>query len=452
MIIKLDQLISWLKECKIIEVECLIFDLIGIVCGKILLINKFIVEKGMCLLESVLLQIVIGDYVEDDIYYDLFDLVDIDMVCCLDENVVFFVFWVIEFIVMVIYDIFDKFGNFIELLLCNIFKCVLKMYVDKGWWLIVVLEMEFYLIKCSDDFDYLLQVLVGCFGCQEIGCQLFFIDVVNEFDLLFEDMYDWCEVQGFDLDMLIYEEGIVQMEINFCYGDVFDLVDQILVFKCIMCEVVFKYNVVVIFMVKLMIGELGSVMYLYQSIVDVKIGKNIFFNVDGIMSELFLYYIGGLQKFILEVLLLFVFNVNLFCCFLFDILVLVNVEWGEENCIVGLCVLDFSLENCWVENCFVGVDVNFYLVLVVSLLCGYIGMVEGIKLSVQVKGCGYECCNLCLLLMIEVVLECMENCKFFEQYFGSKFISGYVVVKCVEYENFKWVISFWEWEFFLFFV
>ena len=39
--------------------------------------NKFIAEKGMRLPESVLLQTVTGDYVEDDIYYELLDPADI---------------------------------------------------------------------------------------------------------------------------------------------------------------------------------------------------------------------------------------------------------------------------------------------------------------------------------------------------------------------------------------
>lgn len=39
----------------------------------------------MRLPESVLLQTVTGDYVEDDIYYDLLDPADIDMVCRPDE-------------------------------------------------------------------------------------------------------------------------------------------------------------------------------------------------------------------------------------------------------------------------------------------------------------------------------------------------------------------------------
>jgi glutamine synthetase len=53
-------------------------------------------RKGMRLPESVLLQTVTGDYVEDDIYYELLDPADIDMICRPDQNAVYLVPWAIE--------------------------------------------------------------------------------------------------------------------------------------------------------------------------------------------------------------------------------------------------------------------------------------------------------------------------------------------------------------------
>ncbi|WP_292311502.1 hypothetical protein, partial [Marivivens sp.] len=48
-------------------------------------VDKFLDEKGMRLPESVLLQTVTGDFVDDDIYYSLLDDADIDFVCVPDE-------------------------------------------------------------------------------------------------------------------------------------------------------------------------------------------------------------------------------------------------------------------------------------------------------------------------------------------------------------------------------
>ncbi len=167
MSIQLDQLTGWLKERKITEVECLISDLTGIARGKISPTNKFLDEKGMRLPESVLLQTVTGDYVEDDIYYELLDPADIDMFCRPDPNAVFLVPWAIEPTAQVIHDTYDKMGNPIELSPRNILKRVLKMYADRGWQPIVAPEMEFYLTKRCEDPDLPFQPPIGRSGRQE---------------------------------------------------------------------------------------------------------------------------------------------------------------------------------------------------------------------------------------------------------------------------------------------
>ncbi|MDV7212020.1 L-glutamine synthetase [Azotobacter beijerinckii] len=440
---KLDRLTLWLKERKITEVECLISDLTGIARGKIAPTSKFIAEKGMRLPESVLLQTVTGDYVNEEIYYRLLDPAEIDMFCHPDEDAAFLVPWAIEPTALVIHDTCDKWGNPIELSPRNLLKKVLAMYAERGWQPIVAPEMEFYLTQRSDDPDYPLQAPVGRSGRRETGRQSFSIDAANEFDPLFEDMYDWCEAQGLDLDTLIHEEGTAQMEINFRHGEALHLADQILVFKRTMREAALKHNVAATFMAKPMTGEPGSAMHLHQSVVD-REGRNIFSNPDGSMSELFLNHIGGLQKYIPELLPLFAPNVNSFRRFLPGTSAPVNVEWGEENRTVGLRVPDSAPHNRRVENRLPGADANPYLAIAASLLCGYIGMVEQLQPSAPVQGRGYERRSLRLPLTLEAALERMENCRALERYLSPRFITAYVAVKRAENENFKRVISSWE--------
>lgn len=444
-----DQLSAWLKEHRITEVECVISDLTGIARGKIAPTAKFLHERGMRLPESVLLQTVTGDYVDDDIYYSLLDAADIDMVCRPDPSAVYQIPWAIEPTAIVIHDTFDKQGNPIELSPRNVLKKVLKLYADKGWQPIVAPEMEFYLTQRCEDPDLPLQVPLGRSGRAESGRQSFSIDAANEFDPLFEDVYDWCELQGLDLDTLIHEDGPAQMEINFRHGDALDLADQITVFKRTMREAALKHNVTATFMAKPITDEPGSAMHLHQSVVDLKTGKTVFSNPDGSMSELFLHHIGGLQKYIPEALPLFAPNVNSFRRFLPDTSAPVNVEWGEENRTVGLRVPDSDPQNRRVENRLAGADANPYLALAASLLCGYLGMIENVSPSAPVQGRGYERRNLRLPLTLEAALERMEQSATLERYLGSRFTRGYVAVKRAEHENYKRVISSWEREFLL---
>jgi glutamine synthetase len=222
------------------------------------------------------------------------------------------------------------------------------------------------------------------------------------------------------------------------------------VFKRTMREAALKHNVAATFMAQPMTGEPGSAMHLHQSIIDIATGKPVFVDADGKMSQLFLHHIGGLQKYIPKLLPMFAPNVNSFRRFLPDTSAPVNVEWGEENRTVGLRVPTSSPDAMRVENRLPGADANPYLAIAASLLCGYIGMVEGHNPSAPVVGRGYERRNLRLPLTIEDALERMENSKTVEKYLGHKFITGYVAVKRAEHENFKRVISSWEREFLLF--
>jgi len=446
---KQDRLSAWLKEHRITEVECLVPDLNGIARGKIAPTSKFLAERGMRLPESVLLQSVTGDYVENEVYDELLDPADIDMFCRPDDQAIFPVPWAQEPTAMVIHDSYDKVGNPTDLSPRNLLKRVLALYAEQGWQPIVAPEMEFYLTQRCDDPDYPLQPPVGRSGRQETGRQSFSIDAANEFDPLFEDMYDWCEAQGLDLDTLIHEEGTAQMEINFRHGEALHLADQIFVFKRTLREAAFKHGVTATFMAKPMTGEPGSAMHLHQSVVDRKSGRNVFSSEDGSMSELFLNHIAGLQKLIPEALPLFAPNVNSFRRFLPDTSAPVNVEWGEENRTVGLRVPDANPQNRRVENRLPGADANPYLAIAASLLCGYVGMLEGLHPTPPVKGRAHQRRNLRLPLTLEAALEAMEQSKTLERYLGRRFCRGYVAVKRVEHENFKRVISSWEREFLL---
>ncbi|KAA0873622.1 glutamine synthetase family protein [Nitrincola tapanii] len=440
---------SWLTEHNITEIECVVSDINGIARGKIAPVSKFIAEKGMRLPESILLQTVTGDYVDDDVYYSLLDPADIDMICHPDPDAIFLIPWAQEPTAQVIHDCYDRVGNPIDLSPRNLLKKVLRLYEEQGWQPIVSPEMEFYLTRRCEDPDLPLQPPVGRSGRQETGRQSFSIDAANEFDPLFEDMYDWCEAQGLDIDTLIHEEGTAQMEINFRHGDPLHLADQVFLFKRTMREAALKHNVAATFMAKPITNEPGSAMHLHQSVVDRVTGKSVFSNPDGSMSQLFLHHIGGLQKYIPEVLPLFAPNVNSFRRFLPDTSAPVNVEWGLENRTCGLRVPDSDAQNRRIENRLPGADANAYLAIAASLLCGYLGMMRKINPSAPVQGRAYERRNLRLPLTLEAALERMESCKIVEEYLGSYFVQGYVAVKRVEHENFKQVISSWEREFLL---
>ena len=117
---------------------------------------------------------------------------------------------------------------------------------------------------------------VGRSGRTESGRQAYGIDAVNEFDPIFEDVYDYCEAQRIDIDTLTHEAGAAQIEINFNHGDPLELADQVFLFKRTVRETAIRHNVYATFMAKPMQGEPGSAMHVHQSVVETDTGRNLF--------------------------------------------------------------------------------------------------------------------------------------------------------------------------------
>ncbi|USE35067.1 glutamine synthetase family protein [Endozoicomonas sp. SCSIO W0465] len=441
------KLASWLKERKITEVEAVISDFTGIARGKIMPSNKFIAEKGIRLPESVLIQGVTGDYVDDEIYNELMSPAEIDMILKPDESAVHMVPWALEPTALVIHDCYDKQGNLISIAPRTVLKNVLALYEARGWTPVVAPELEFYLTRRTANPDHPLQPPVGRSGRPESGRQSYSIDAANEYDPLFEDVYDWCEEQGLDIDTLIHEEGAAQMEINFRHGGALSLADQVFVFKRTVREAALKHDINATFMAKPISGEPGSSMHLHQNVLDNK-GKNIFSNEDGTASKMIYHYIGGLQQYVSEAMPLFAPNVNSYRRFLRDTSAPVNLAWGIDNRTVSLRIPDSSAAGRRVENRLAGADANPYLAFAASLLCGYLGMINEAEPTAAVAGNASEDSNdKRLPLNLEEALELMEQSVILKETLGTQFVRSYVEVKRAEYQNFKEIISSWEREY-----
>lgn len=443
------QLRDWLKGNQVTEVECVISDLTGVARGKISPVDKFLREQGMRLPESVLLQTVTGDWLDDDVYYRLLDPADIDMVCLPAEQGAFLLPWAPEPTALIFHDVYNHNGEPISLSPRNLLKQVLRLYADKGWRVQVAPEMEFYLTAPCDDPDLPLQPPIGRSGRPESRHQGYAIEAINEFDPLFEDMYSWCEIQGLEIDTLSHEEGTAQMEINFLHGDPLVRADQVMLFKRTLREAALKHGMLATFMAKPISNEPGSSMHLHQSVLRAD-GRNLFATeADGAPSPVFYHFLGGLQRYIPELLPLLAPNVNSFRRFLPDTSAPINLDWGHANRTCGLRIPDSDSANLRVENRLAGADANSYLAMTASLLAGYIGIDEQLEPTAGMRGRANNLARHSLPLTLEAALERLSTSQTVRRYLGDAFVDGYVAVKYTEQENFKRVISSWEREYLL---
>src|SRR6202035_1077406 len=170
---------------------------------------------------------------------------------------------------------------------------VLELYAAKGWKPIVAPELEFFLVQINTAPASPLVPPVGRTGRTESGRQAYGIDAVNEFDPIFEDVYDYCEAQEIGIDSLIHEEGVAQVEINFNHGDPVALDDQSFIFKRTVRQAALRHDIYATFMAKPYEQEPGSAMHIHQSVVDARRGKSLFATKSGKDTRLFLAHIAG---------------------------------------------------------------------------------------------------------------------------------------------------------------
>jgi glutamine synthetase len=439
---------TWIKGHNITEVECLVPDISGIPRGKILPANKFLQsfgDRGLRIPEAIFVQTISGDYPPDE---DVTNPANADVYLRPDPDSIRLVPWYAEPTAQVIADCVYADGSAVDISPREVLRRVLRLYDRQGWKPIVAPELEFFLVKTNTDPDYPLEPPIGRSGRPETARQSYGVDAVNEFDPLFEDVYDYCDRQDIDIDTLSHEAGAAQMEINFNHGDALSLADQVFLFKRTVRQTALRHNVYATFMAKPMQNEPGSSMHIHQSIHDKQTGANLFATPEDTDTPMFLAHIAGLQKYIPAAMPLLAPNVNSYRRLLRHSDAPINVQWGRDNRTTGLRVPVSSPPARRVENRVAGADANPYLALAASLAAGYLGTVEKLEPADPVEGSAYDRAHTLPRHLSDALIK-LSRSRPLRKVLGERFVSALSHVKQHEYDAYQRVISSWEREFLL---
>jgi glutamine synthetase len=443
-----EELKTWLLDNNITEIECLVPDIAGIARGKIMPAKKYLREESIRLPESLFGQTVTGEWPDDEVYYDIIDPAEIDMDVQPDPDTVRLVPWAHEPTAQIIHDCFYNDQSPVPMAPRNVLKSVLKLFSDEGWKPIVAPELEFFLTEINKDPDYPLEPPTGRSGRKETARKSYGIDAVNEFDPLFEEMYDYCEAQQLAIDTLIHEEGAAQMEINFEHGDALELCDQVFLFKRTIREAAFHHNCFATFMAKPHESEPGSAMHVHQSVISLETGDNIFSENNDTPSDLFRWFIGGQQKYMNAATPFFAPNINSYRRLVPGGSAPINSQWAQDNRTVGLRIPLSDGANRRVEHRVSGADVNPYIAVAAMLATGYMGIKNKVEPSAAVVGSAYHMKH-ALPRTIEEGFRYLDDCEQLIEILNRRFVGLYQAVKMAEYVEFQQVISSWEREYLL---
>ena len=439
--------VDWLKARGIQDVECIVPDQAGVARGKLMPTEKFANSPSITMPTSIFSQTISGDYPNEDDQFT-HDPTDGDLIFDPDYNTLTIVPWASDPAAQLIHDARYKDGRPVDHAPRQVLKRVIELYHRKGIRPVVAPEIEFYLVKPNTDPDYPLEPPIGRSGRPEIGRQSFSIAAVNEFDDLFDDIYEYAESQGLEIDTLIHEEGAAQMEINLLHGDAVDLADQVFLFKRTIREAALRHQMYATFMAKPMSNEPGSAMHIHTSLVDVETGRTIFSDANGNPTKDFFSFIAGHQRYLPNVMCILAPYVNSYRRLERYTASPINVHWGYDNRTVGLRVPHSKPDARRLENRIPSSDANPYLALAASLACGLLGLEEGIHPDDPIEGSARELPYGLPRGLLEAV-ALFEECEPLADIFGKSFVTTFRAIKQAEFETFMRVISPWEREYLL---
>jgi glutamine synthetase len=270
------------------------------------------------------------------------------------------------------------------------------------------------------------------------------MSAVDEYGPVIDDIYDFAEAMGFEIDGILQEGGAGQIELNLRHGDPVRLADEIFYFKRMIREAALRHDCFATFMAKPIQDEPGSAMHIHHSVLDRATGRNIFADDQGRDSARFRHFIAGMQAHLPAVIALLAPYVNSYRRYVRDFAAPINLEWGRDNRTTGLRVPISGPEARRVENRLAGMDVNPYLALAASLACGYLGLKEGREPRPEFTGNAYDSPSDDIPRTLADALDALAESPPVQEVLGRDFCRVYSAVKTLENKEFLQVISPWE--------
>ncbi len=430
---------AFLEGNRLDEVECIVPDIAGVARGKAMPATKFEHQEFFYLPNSIFLQTITGEWADNPTGA----YTEPDMVLRPDFTTATAAPWTADYTLQVIHDVLDQQGNPMPIAPRNVLKRVVGLFNAQGWTPIVAPEMEFFLVARNTDPNQPIIPPMGRSGRRAAAKQAYSMSAVDEYGKVIDDIYDFAEAQGFEIDGILQEGGAGQIEINLNHGDPIKLADEIFYFKRLIREAALRHDCFATFMAKPIEGEPGSAMHIHHSVVDTKTGKNIFSDAKGAETPAFLHFIGGMQNHLPAAIALLAPYVNSYRRYVPDFAAPINLEWGRDNRTTGLRVPISGPSARRLENRLPGMDCNPYLAFAASLACGYLGLMERKNPRAECTGDAYLGVDE-LPLNLGDALDVLEGDTAFQDVLGAEFCGVYNSVKRNEYKEFLQVISPWE--------
>lgn len=429
---------NFFQQRGIRDVECLFPDVSGYPRGKLMPARSFAKGDELRIAQAIPMQAITGDYS----YHPIFPDADPDIRLVPDYSTLKPIPWSSVPRAFALHDCVELSGVLCPFAPRSVLKNVLMRYAAAGLTPVVAPEIEFYLTAPNVNPDLPFAAPAARNGRAENGQSAFSMNMLNELAPFWDEFNAAIDVLGIKADTWIHEVGLSQYEINLVHGDPLQLADQAFLFKYAAKEIAIKHGMNAVFMAKPIAGQPGSSMHLHQSVVDAN-GKNIFCNEDGSNSARFHHFIGGLQTYLPDLMLIFAPSVNSFRRFVPGSQAPINLQWGVDNRTAGLRIPLSAPAARRVENRIAGADANPYLAMAASLAAGLAGMEEQLQPGAAVEGSAYDCSHDLAPTFMAAHAQMVSSASA-RKLLGEAFVTAFSAVKELEYQSYLSEIGAWE--------
>ncbi len=422
------------------EIECVTPDLNGVPRGKVMTAEGFLEGRRLQMARGVLLQCIMGGYPPAKFYGSD----DGDLALVAAPSQVHRLPWSSDGRALAICDAIELDGRPSALSTRGQLKAVIARYAALGLAPVVATELEFFVFAPNSDPQQPFQPPVGSDGRRELGHSAFSVSSNNGLRPFFQEVYQCMAALGLPRDTFMHEMGVSQFEINLLHGDPLVLADQTFLFKHLLKEVALKHGLTVVCMAKPLARSPGSSMHIHQSLVETGSGRNVFSDEQGLPTDTFHHFIGGLQACMADFTALFAPNVNSYQRLCHPYASPNNACWSEDNRAAGLRIPASAPAARRVENRLPGADANPYLAIAASLAAGLHGIEQRLQPSPAIQGEFEVPEHLSLPCTLHAALERLKRSALARELFGSEFIEGYIASKTLELTDFFDEITPWE--------
>jgi glutamine synthetase len=256
----------------------------------------------------------------------------------------------------------------------------------------------------------------------------------------YEAVADMCVPLRINLAKMHEEIGGGFMEACTAAGEGLEPADQLVLLKNFIRALAMRQGRCVTFMPRWTETADSQSIHLHVSLKD-RAGKGLFYT-DGPkngISQTFRHFIGGLQKYIGDMTLIFQPTVNSYRRFAPGTFAPPGLTWGYENRTTCFRVVGHDAGSLRVENRLPGADTNPYLTVAATIAAGVAGIMEQIEPQPEVIGNGHSHASDgpdFARSMPEAIAR-LRGSAFARNWLGDRFVDSFAATRESQHDQFR---------------